>query len=117
MSRLQTFPPGYEILGNYSSARRQLGNAVPSAIGELVGLEVRRQFYEQRVRRKLRLIPEPSRDIPPPAAVRAVPASFRLLTPDVTPHPGPGEGPGALARAKWSHEQNETTRDGIHAQA
>lgn len=44
LCRLQTFPSGYEIVGNRRSAHRQVGNAVPSAIGELLGLEIRRQF-------------------------------------------------------------------------
>ena len=57
LCRLQTFPRGYEIQGDRRSAQRQVGNAVPSAIAELLGLEIRRQFFGERVRRTLRLLP------------------------------------------------------------
>lgn len=70
MCRLQTFPDNYQIVGAYSIARHQVGNAVPSAIGELIGLELRRQLFGERVRRRLRLIPEKRSDCPSSEPVR-----------------------------------------------
>lgn len=70
MCRLQTFPSDYQIVGAYSTARHQVGNAVPSAIGELIGLELRRQLFGERVRRRLRLIPEKRSDCPSSEPVR-----------------------------------------------
>ena len=58
MARIQTFPDDVEILGGLSNTQRQLGNAVPSAIGELFGLEIKKQFFNCRVSSKdLSLIP------------------------------------------------------------
>ena len=67
---LQTFPADYKIHGNCRSAHRQVGNAVPSALIELLGLEIRRQFFGQKVRRKPRLLPELRDSIPGPSAKR-----------------------------------------------
>ncbi|MBX9671707.1 MAG: DNA cytosine methyltransferase [Candidatus Obscuribacterales bacterium] len=71
MCRLQTFPDDYEIVGSYGSARKQVGNAVPCMLGELIGLEIRRQIFGERVRRKLKLIPERRFDCPPAEPVKA----------------------------------------------
>ncbi len=71
MCRLQTFPEDYQIAGSYTTARHQVGNAVPSAIGELIGLEIRRQIFGERVRRKLKLIPEQRSDCPPSGPVKS----------------------------------------------
>ncbi len=63
MARLQTFPDDVEILGGSSNVQKQIGNAVPSVIGELLGKEIRKQFYEQKVSSiDLKLLP-PKRDI------------------------------------------------------
>jgi DNA (cytosine-5)-methyltransferase 1 len=64
MCRLQTFPDDYEITGGITATQRQLGNAVPSALAEVLGLEIRRQLLaHQRVRITPRLIP-PVRECP-----------------------------------------------------
>jgi DNA (cytosine-5)-methyltransferase 1 len=99
MCGIQTFPAGYEIVGSYHSARRQAGNAVPSAIGELLGLEIRRQLYGEHVRRRLHLIPDHRDDCPAPEAVAAVPRKYRGLRGEHPDHPGAGLGPGARKRA------------------
>lgn len=39
-ARLQTFPDGYELHGSWSEAMRQLGNAVPVALGQVVARSV-----------------------------------------------------------------------------
>ncbi|MGH7718794.1 MAG: DNA cytosine methyltransferase, partial [Gemmatimonadaceae bacterium] len=98
MARLQTIPDSHEIKGAQQAARRQLGNAVPAAIGELLGLEIRRQLLGSRVRRSLRLIPTPRGDCPGPQPVEPVPAHYLVLKRDHEPHPGIGLGPGATQR-------------------
>ncbi len=98
LARLQTFPGGYTIMGARRSAHRQVGNAVPSAIGELLGLEVRRQMFGDRVRRSLRLLPERRSDCPRPERVSPVQRDYLKLCADHEDHPGPGFGPGALRR-------------------
>lgn len=55
---LQTVPENYKFSGSLSSVRRQIGNGVPSAIGELIGKEIRSQLLNERVSSKnLKLIP------------------------------------------------------------
>lgn len=57
MARIQTFPDDVEVLGGNSNVQKQIGNAVPSAIGELLGKEIRRQFFGERINSKnLKLI-------------------------------------------------------------
>jgi DNA (cytosine-5)-methyltransferase 1 len=98
LCRLQTFPEGYEIVGTRLSAQRQIGNAVPSAIAELLGLEIRRQLFGQRVRRELRLIPPARTDCPSPVRPSHVPQEYLHLRGRHREHPGTGLGPGAERR-------------------
>lgn len=107
MARLQTFPDDYEITGEYRSAMRQLGNAVPAAIGELLGLEIRRQLLGQKPRRSLRLLPAQREDCPPPESVAKVPRKYLHLRAEWEDHPGTGLGAGALRRRKAEAEQAE----------
>lgn len=100
MMRLQTFPLEYRIKGTHRSAQRQLGNAVPSALAELLGLEIRRQFFgERQVRTALSLLPQRRGEIPPPEPITDVPAKYHKLIGEHEAHPGTGRGPGARARA------------------
>ncbi len=56
---LQTIPANYIISGGVTSVRKQIGNGVPSALGELLGKEIRRQFFGDKITsEKLKLIPE-----------------------------------------------------------
>jgi|GEM_PF-140569 len=97
---LQTFPSAYKILGDTRSARKQVGNAVPSALVELLGLEIRRQFFGQRVRRAPLLLPERRDPIPDPEPVsKTIPRLLRGEIKVYAPHGGTGLGPSAKMRA------------------
>ena len=98
LCRLQTIPDDYEIRGGITSRQRQVGNAVPPAIGELLGLEIRRQFFGVAARRHLRLIPTRRADCPDPERRRKVPKEFLHLRKNHKDHPGTGKGPGAKRR-------------------
>ena len=100
LARLQTFPRDYRVEGNRRSAQRQLGNAVPCAIGELLGLEIRRQFFDHSVRRYLKLIPAQRKDCPPPARTERVLPCYLSLRGKHKDHPGTGRGPGARRRER-----------------
>ena len=104
LCRLQTFPDRYLIAGRSRSEKvRQIGNAVPPALGELLGLEIRRQFLgETRVRRKLKLIPRRRDERPGPEPVMPVPAKFNFMKGDHPAHGGTGKGPAAQRRGKSS---------------
>ncbi len=65
MARLQTFPDNIEVLGGVSEVQKQIGNAVPSAIGEMLGLEIRRQFFNEKIKSNvLSLAPNKARTLP-----------------------------------------------------
>lgn len=104
LARLQTFPRKYAIVGSRRSAHRQLGNAVPSAIGELLGLEIRRQLLGDRVRRCLRLIPKRRSDCPRAEHVSRVAREYLALRAQHREHPGTGRGPAAQLRRRSRRE-------------
>ncbi len=80
MARIQTFPDDVVILGGVSEVQKQIGNAVPSAIGELLGLEIRKQFFGHRVNsKKVSLIPPKSPVEPIETEVSKVPKKYRGL--------------------------------------
>ncbi len=96
---LQTFPPGFRVVGGLAAAQRQIGNAVPSALAEVLGLEIRRQFFGDLLTSQATLLPRPRSDCPPPAPTAEVnqPRYLRRLGED-TAHPGTGLGRGASTR-------------------
>ncbi|MDF1666714.1 MAG: DNA cytosine methyltransferase [Planctomycetota bacterium] len=100
LCRLQTFPENLQIVGSRSSCQRQLGNAVPSALAETLGLELRR-LLGHRVRRTIpKLIPPLRTDIPSRERVRKVPEKYLHLVGEHESHPGTGQGYGAVLRAQ-----------------
>lgn len=101
LARLQTFPDSYQITGSYREAHHQLGNAVPPALGELLGLEIRVQLLnEPQMLRPLTLIPAYSHGHPPPPEpVASLPEKYHCLRGTHADHPGPGQGPGANKRS------------------
>jgi DNA (cytosine-5)-methyltransferase 1 len=101
MMRLQTFPAGFEVRGTYRAAVRQLGNAVPSALAERLGLEIRRQLLGEPTLNStdVSLLPLRRRELPDEEPVEPVPAAFRALIGEHAAHPGTGRGYGAQRRA------------------
>ena len=103
LCRLQTFPEGYSIKGSRSSAQRQLGNAVPAALAEMLGLEIRRQFFGEDIPVRLpTLLPGRRGPAPPPERVCTVPSKYLSLIGNHEAHPGTGKGYGAKARLESS---------------
>ncbi len=100
LKRLQCFPVEWDLVGGATSARRQLGNAVPPPIGELLGLAIRRQLLNQQPVSKPPLTPTARPGCPPPEALATVPVRFLELRGEHANHPGTGKGPGALARER-----------------
>lgn len=96
LARLQTLPSAYRVVGNRRQVQRQIGNAVPSALAELLGLEIRRQLLQEDFMPQLRtLLPARRFDRPGAEAPAAVPRRFLALKGVHPAHPGPGAGPGA----------------------
>lgn len=50
-ARLQTFPDGYIFHGSWTETMRQLGNAVPVALGRKVAASVAERLIEAELRK------------------------------------------------------------------
>jgi len=101
LCRLQTFPDDVVIQGGRTSVQRQVGNAVPSLMAEILGRSIRTQLLGMSaLRRPLRLLPPDRGQPPPPEPVADVHRRFRRLAGEHEAHPGTGKGYGALARTR-----------------
>jgi DNA (cytosine-5)-methyltransferase 1 len=101
MLRLQTFPRGYQIVGNLRSAQRQIGNAVPSALAERLALAIRHQLLEdyESDPNLVTLLPSRRAAVPSPEPIAAVPRKYHALAGIHEPHPGTGLGYAAQRRS------------------
>lgn len=101
LCRLQTFPDDVEIQGNLRAIQRQLGNAVPSLLAEILGREIRHQLLGfGKGRKSPKLLPPDRGPAPPPEALADVAEEFLHLVGDHDAHPGTGKGNAARQRAK-----------------
>ena len=93
LARLQTCPDDVQVFGSRASGQRQIGNAVPSLLAEVIGREIRRQLLDGPViEEPPRLLPRRRRPIPAPARVKRVPDKYLHLRWTDTDHPGTGLG-------------------------
>lgn len=98
---LQTVPRGYRVVGSVMDAHRQLGNAVPSALAEILGLQIRRVLlgHKEADPGHSSLIPKRKRSVPVPETPSPVTdAAYVQLHGAHSAHPGTGRGNGAVAR-------------------
>src|SRR5439155_20153947 len=63
MARLQTFPKRLKYSGSVLSQRRQVGNAVPSLLAEVLAREIRAQLLDEPIGGPLALRVRPRRPI------------------------------------------------------
>jgi DNA (cytosine-5)-methyltransferase 1 len=99
LCRIQTFPDDVRIVGGRTSVQRQLGNAVPSLLGEVLGREIRGQLLGlSSLKGTPKLLPPLRTDVPPPTKPAPVPRRFKQLAGAHTAHPGTGLGNLAAQR-------------------
>jgi DNA (cytosine-5)-methyltransferase 1 len=99
MARLQSFPDDYRIIGSIGDAQRQLGNAVPALLAEVLGRAIRAQLLQVADDRgSPALLREPADSIPPAEPALPVPARYLGLRGTYDPHPGTGRGYRASER-------------------
>ncbi len=99
LCRLQTFPDDVAIAGSRVSVQRQVGNAVPSLLAEVLGRAIREQLLKgPPAKGAPRLLPADRGPAPPPEPVGPAPRKYRALAGTHPDHPGTGKGPGARKR-------------------
>jgi DNA (cytosine-5)-methyltransferase 1 len=89
---LQTFPDSFRIRASRNEVQRQIGNAVPSLMAEILGREIAVQLGEPSRLESLRLAIQPADAIPPPEDCLPVPEEYHSLAGKHEPHPGTGRG-------------------------
>lgn len=99
LCRLQTFPEDVQITGGRTAVQRQVGNAVPSLMAEVLGRAIRTQLLgESSPATKPLLLPQVRGAVPPPERHTELPPKFENLVGKYDAHPGTGKGYGALGR-------------------
>jgi DNA (cytosine-5)-methyltransferase 1 len=96
LCRLQTFPDGLLVDCGRTEMQRMLGNAVPSLVAEVLARAIRQQFFDQRIRTPLRLIPPRREVVPAPEKTARVHSQYHALIGKHEPHPGTGKGRAAM---------------------
>jgi DNA (cytosine-5)-methyltransferase 1 len=103
MMRLQTFPTNVTITGTYGEAQRQLGNAVPSLLAEVLARAIRSQLLGHPVTGALQLaLSAKPTATPPPEKLKPVPARYLSLRGIHEAHPGTGKGYRAASRDPYA---------------
>jgi DNA (cytosine-5)-methyltransferase 1 len=92
LARLQTFPKRLKFVGGRMSIQKQLGNAVPSLLAEVLARAIAEQFFGVEFNGPPRLAVPPKRPVPPPLKPDAVPQKFLGLVGEHEDHPGEGLG-------------------------
>ncbi|MDA8350650.1 MAG: DNA (cytosine-5-)-methyltransferase [Pseudomonadota bacterium] len=93
LCRIQTFPDDYQIVGGRSDVQRQIGNAVPSLMGEILGRAIRQQLLGHSTRsRAMKLGVSQRPGLPRPEPVTRVPKKYHKYAGDHAAHPGTGLG-------------------------
>lgn len=99
LCRIQTIPDDVHVQGGLGSAQKQIGNAVPSLLGEVLAREIRGQLLGSKRRKPLELICKRAPHTPPPAPYKTkVPDELLGREGRHVAHPGTGQGRGALSR-------------------
>ncbi|HEX2080456.1 MAG TPA: DNA cytosine methyltransferase, partial [Longimicrobium sp.] len=98
LAKLQSFPREWHFEGGHSARVRQIGNATPPLLAEVIGRAVAEQLFGRAFNGPPTLCITRQRTVPAPPGPTPVPERFlarRGMQPD---HPGVGAGPGAQRR-------------------
>lgn len=87
MAAIQTFPKHFKINAPRTEIQRQIGNAVPSLMSEILAREIATQFFDKSFDEPLILCVPRSATIPAPEAVQNVPDRYLHLLGDRRPVP------------------------------
>lgn len=93
LTALQTFPTDLKFKGGRVAVQKQIGNAVPSLLAEVLAREIAHQFFNTIFVQDLTFAVKYNRPIPSPVHVQPVAAQFMGRLGDHADHPGTGKGP------------------------
>lgn len=121
LASIQTFPPSYHFAGDQISRRRQIGNAVPPLLAEVIGRALLEQFGCKCIG-ELQLMPKRASSEPKYADLREVPAKYHKYIGSHADHPGAGLGPKprdgaqAMPQEAMTVELEQSKRKLIHVE-
>jgi DNA (cytosine-5)-methyltransferase 1 len=98
LARLQSFPRNWAFEGRELAKRRQIGNATPPLLAEIIGRAIAGSVFSRRFRSNPRLAVPRRRMQPSLPAIEPVPDRFLARLNKQENHPGQGRGPGAARR-------------------
>jgi DNA (cytosine-5)-methyltransferase 1 len=98
MLRLQTFPTSWTVLGDYPAQVRQVGNATPPLLAEVIARRIAEQAFAVSYANPPRLRIPRRRSIPGPTSPSAVPRQYLEWEGAHPAHPGTGRGPRPVVR-------------------
>jgi DNA (cytosine-5)-methyltransferase 1 len=99
LGRLQTFPDGLRYECRRADVQRLVGNAVPSALAEVLAREIGGQLLGREASAGVpKLVPAARTDCPPADRPKPVLKRFMSLAADHAEHPGTGKGKRAMSR-------------------
>lgn len=100
LARLQTFPHDYKFSGTRQFIQKQIGNAVPPLMAEILGKMVATQFLGKKISlEKLDYsIPRHTKKLQS-LRICTIPRRYGVFVGVHASHPGTGRGPGARERA------------------
>jgi DNA (cytosine-5)-methyltransferase 1 len=95
---LQTFPSNWKVIGEYRVQLRQIGNATPPLLAEVIGRALGEQLFGLEYERKPELAINRKRSVPQPSRARPVAPKYLDLEGKHASHPGSGRGPKPIVK-------------------
>lgn len=96
--RLQSLPSSWRVVGSERERLRQVGNAAPPLLAEVIGRAIARQYFGRQYLTPLRMCAPIATEAPPkPARLKRIPREFLGRLGDHADHPGTGRGPRPIA--------------------
>jgi DNA (cytosine-5)-methyltransferase 1 len=96
--RLQTFPARWSVAGSNAAQIRQVGNATPPLLAEMIGRALGAQLFGLKYDVAPRLRIPRRRAVPRRSRIRPIATKYRKHLGRQKDHPGEGKGPGAVRR-------------------
>lgn len=94
LARLQSFPANWRFMGSDRQQQKQIGNATPPLLAEVIGRALAKDVFNAPIPHKPALEIGRRRGAPRLLAPSPVPAKYLPRLGGQPDHPGPGEGPG-----------------------